>query len=278
MNNHRRALVSCLAVMLVAGAGASAQTPGPETTDTGTLIEISVIGAEAQVVVGLLADHPLTGTVREIADPPRLFIDFENVRPDVESVTPVGQGGIERIRVALNQATPPVTRVVLDLSHPSDYRVEPDGTTGEFRIIVGSEPTVEAPPATTVPRALVLASPASSLAGDYVQWFVVTSREVEDMLTASADGGGGTLTPLDQGFAGWQRLQQEVVLAAPPLPLQRAHELLAAAVNLGFVGTQAVGQSNGNQASALAGAALLLRQARGLVDAYLSPPTAIDQQ
>ena len=69
------------------------------------------------------------GTLQEADRPPlRLVVDFPGVRPNVPPATP-GQGALRRVRVALNNPNPLVTRVVLDLDVKVTYSVKasPDG-------------------------------------------------------------------------------------------------------------------------------------------------------
>jgi len=71
-----------------------------------------------------------TGTWRpssiEIARdlPPRLVLDFPELRSTLPAVTPIGIGPIDRIRVAVNRREPLVTRAVIDLKYPVGHRVE----------------------------------------------------------------------------------------------------------------------------------------------------------
>jgi type IV pilus secretin PilQ/predicted competence protein len=60
--------------------------------------------------------------------PNRLILDFPGVSPTAPAVTAVGTTPVDRVRVALYSAKPPVTRVVIDLSSASEYRVEPSDT------------------------------------------------------------------------------------------------------------------------------------------------------
>jgi AMIN domain len=69
------------------------------------------------------------GTLQEADRPPlRLVVDFPGVRPNVPPATP-GMGALRRVRVALNNPNPLLTRVVLDLDVKVTYSVKssPDG-------------------------------------------------------------------------------------------------------------------------------------------------------
>ena len=91
--------------------------------------------------------------------PPRLFLDFPDVRSGVPSVTPVELGPVERVRVAPNSRTPLVTRVVLDLRWPAAYRIEtPETSERELRVIVLNDEASRAEPA--IPAVPEVAEPA----------------------------------------------------------------------------------------------------------------------
>jgi type IV pilus assembly protein PilQ len=65
------------------------------------------------------------GTIEPARDmPPRLVVDFPELRSTLPAVTPVGKGPVERIRVAVNRVNPLVTRAVIDLKYPAAHRVE----------------------------------------------------------------------------------------------------------------------------------------------------------
>ena len=65
------------------------------------------------------------GTIEPARDmPPRLVVDFPELRSTLPAVTPVGKGPVERIRVAVNRVSPLVTRAVIDLKYPAAHRVE----------------------------------------------------------------------------------------------------------------------------------------------------------
>ncbi len=56
--------------------------------------------------------------------PPRLIIDLPNSTSALPSVTPVAQGPVDKVRIGLNEKSPLVTRVTLDLTRKSTYRIE----------------------------------------------------------------------------------------------------------------------------------------------------------
>ena len=139
------------------------------------LVSVSLMSSDDQVVIVMVGDRALSGEVQEITTTPfPVFVDFVNVVSRVDAVTPVNQGGVRQVRVALNQADPPVIRMVLDLTRQLTYRVEEDPDEREFRIIVGTAASVttrrsNTPVEPTAPANLGATSSAASEA--YLRWF-----------------------------------------------------------------------------------------------------------
>ncbi len=261
-------LSACLVLCLVALAQANEASAQPnealaQTTKPSTLRQISVEGSDTHAIVTLGIDGDGDGvlprTLEEIVTPPfRLFIDLPNVVPQVASATPVHKGGVDRVRVGLNQSSPPVTRVVLDLSRRSPYRLEEDTESHALRIIIG---TPESPESLDTTRKM-------SVYDEYAKWFERSVGQVDRLLSDAETA--------DFEADAWEALRVEVEATTPPSSLQHAHELLATAVRLGVVSalhdTDAGGRSPEAE-SASVGARLIATQARALVrDA--SPRTA----
>ena len=244
-------LVPCLVVLTHA---VWAQTTGPSA-----LQQISVEGSDTYAVVTLVleGDRVLPGALEEIATPPfRLFIDLPNVIPHVEAETRVERGGVDRVRVALTQSSPPVTRVVLDLSRRSTYRLEQDTKSHVLRIIVGTPGSTESPDTTK--------GISADVAG-YARWFERSAGKVDRLLSAATAG----------DVAVWEGLWNGVAAVAPPPLLQVAHDLLATAVTLGAIAARDgdhVGPRSPEAESANAGARLFMARARALVRDHLAGP------
>jgi type IV pilus assembly protein PilQ len=78
----------------------------------------------------------------------RLVLDFVDVKPAVPSVTAVGRGPVERVRVALHANKPLTTRVVVDLARRVTHRVEPLTPEGRgLRIVFANDGDAVASPA-----------------------------------------------------------------------------------------------------------------------------------
>jgi type IV pilus assembly protein PilQ len=131
------------------------------------------------------------GTLQEADRPPlRLVVDFPGVRPNVAAATP-GQGALRRVRVALNNPNPLVTRVVLDLDVKVTYSVKasPDGR--EVMVVLagpsGEQTAVE--PARSAPMAApVEAAPAAGAVANRLTGVTVGSAPEGVTLTLRGNG------------------------------------------------------------------------------------------
>ena len=304
MNRQPKTLRVCFLAVIAFGLspGGSPERSSAQTRpEPNALVEVSLMGSLDQVVIGLVGNESLSGEVHEIrATPFRLFVDLVDVVPRVNAVTPVNQGGVRQVRVALNQSDPPVTRVVLDLTHRAPYRVEEDPDSHEFRIIVGAvtaarptfgsfseDSTTQVGGGASVwwlDRSLLSQPPAESSASsfgvtsptileEYADWFGQLAQDVERILSSYAVPEGPAGAPSEIVNPEWQRLQLVFEMGTPPLSLQAAHDLLEAAMRLGRVGaTERLDNPTPetDRAAARAGAALLMIRARDLVEAELA--------
>jgi type IV pilus assembly protein PilQ len=138
-----------------AGQGGAIVAPPPASR----LVAVSTSEAGDRTTVTIRGNGRLVPrTVEEAADlPPRVLVDFPGVEPGVPAVTPVDSSTVARVRVALNSATPLVTRLVVDLKRRAPFVVERQDDT--LRLIVYET----APPAgTTPPAGLLTSAPAST--------------------------------------------------------------------------------------------------------------------
>ncbi len=74
-----------------------------------------------------------------VSSPERLVIDFPNATPGsgLHGIT-VRSGEVNKVRVSLFAATPPTTRIVVDLARPQWYRIAPDAS--GLLVSFGSDP------------------------------------------------------------------------------------------------------------------------------------------
>lgn len=114
----------------------------PAGTSGAVLQTVTPTTDGARTIILLGGSGPLTpGHLTESEDlPPRIVLDLPDTTSTAPAQTPVG-GPVRRVRVALHQRTPPITRVVVDLESRARYRleqretglaliIEPGGSTG----------------------------------------------------------------------------------------------------------------------------------------------------
>ena len=80
-------------------------------------------------------------------NPDRLVLQFPNTAtPTRQQVALVGQNGVKAVRVGLNKADPPVTRVVVDLTQAHPYAVAMEGNTVRLTVMPsdGNQDSIEA--------------------------------------------------------------------------------------------------------------------------------------
>jgi type IV pilus secretin PilQ/predicted competence protein len=120
-------------------AATAVRRPQPGTTRGASVLQSVTTSVEAGRTTIVLRGNGMLGpaSLTEAEDlPPRLVMDFPGVTFTAAPQTVVG-GTVHRVRVGMNQRTPPVTRVVIDLETPAPFeaqRVGPDGR--DFAVVV----------------------------------------------------------------------------------------------------------------------------------------------
>jgi hypothetical protein len=128
---HRNARRVALAALVLATSGLLASRPSLQTVrlivgDGATSVILSADGALPSPKVGILTD------------PPRIYLDFLGVAAATEGIRASGDLLVRGVRVAVNQAQPLVTRVVIDLAKPAPHRIEAGlRDSGQLTIVVG---------------------------------------------------------------------------------------------------------------------------------------------
>jgi hypothetical protein len=109
-----------------------------------TLSHITVSGGHHDLGVAITATAPITPRVATVTGPDRLIVDLPGVSPRVglEKML-VNRGTLRDIRVGLLSTKPLITRVVLDLLAPIEYRLLPS----QNALVIGLGNEKEADPA-----------------------------------------------------------------------------------------------------------------------------------
>jgi type IV pilus assembly protein PilQ len=123
-----------------------ASAPREPTTKI-TSVRAAIVNG--QTVITLAGNGPLVpSAVTEAQDlPPRLVMDFPGITFTVPAQSPA-TGLVKRIRVAMNQRVPPITRVVLDLQRNTTFTVQRDGNDVSIAFDDAPQKTVAAAPRT----------------------------------------------------------------------------------------------------------------------------------
>jgi len=115
---------------------------------------IAVTGGDHDLDVEITASAPITARTLTVTDPDRLIVDLPESLPSagLHKIF-VNRGKLIDIRVGLLSANPHITRVVLDLTSPTQYRVLPMGNTILVKLSGESRPGPAPVAATTMPPA-----------------------------------------------------------------------------------------------------------------------------
>ena len=139
---------------------------GPSTV----IRDLSVSRRGTATAISLVGSGPLNAMSVEPAkdNPRRLVLSFSNVTAALANMTNVGQGPVDRVSIGLDPKTPLVTQVVMELSRPAPYRVEPSAD-GQTLTVVFEDPAgnpagVLGASARTAATAVPLPRPATTLA------------------------------------------------------------------------------------------------------------------
>ena len=164
-----------------------------------TIRHIAVTGGDHDLNVEITATVPITARTQTVTDPDRLIVDLPEALPSagLHKIF-VNRGKLMDIRVGLLSANPRITRVVLDLASPTQYRVLPIGNT--IVIKLSGEPgpghapvaATTMPPAETVPAqttsVVAIPPPARSPEPNRARWIlpILVTAVVLAMLTIAA--------------------------------------------------------------------------------------------
>ena len=223
----------------------------------GTLRSVHIEGPAERLVITLTADVPISGRLQQISGgSTRLFVDLQGVRPQVDAVTPVDRGPVLRIRVGLNSAQPPVTRVVLDVSTAPPARIERGDGEGQLRIVVGAP---DATAAAVAPPSTPTLSPSDSRQDR--AWCVDLADRVAALLDRQVPSTSQAVMMAET--VAWEELEREVAQRSIGPALQSIHFSLLQALRLGRIATTYRNAREFDQAAAAhAGARLLLNTTR----------------
>jgi len=124
------------------------------------LRSVTVLRGKTSVEVHIESSGPVKPVAMVLSGPDRIVIDLAGVGYGDSRRLPVNAGDVQGVRVALFHADPPVTRVVVDLAHPHEYRLLSAGSTVILAIDTSAKPAAAAP--TRVAKVATVAMPSSA--------------------------------------------------------------------------------------------------------------------
>jgi type IV pilus assembly protein PilQ len=202
--------------------GDSAQGAAPATAQTPAATRLTgvQVGSTADgMTVTLRGNGRLAYSAISEADrpPARLVIDFQGVRPDVPAST-AGQGIVRRVRVALNNVEPLVTRVVLDLERMVSHRMRPSADGREVVITLeGSAPVETTAGSRPAPvEAIPQAQPGEKVA---TRLSAIVLGQAPEGVTVTLKGNGRLVPrPIEQAKDAPPRLVLDLPGVRPAVP------------------------------------------------------------
>src|SRR6201984_2365312 len=127
MNRTRLVLV----LLLVASLGAAQSTAG----GAAEIEQLQVKREGADVTIQVILTSSVKPTVDTAINPDRLVLVLPGTLSDAKQKHfPLDANGVRGVRVGLNSANPPVTRVVVDLSEAHSYTLNAEGNTITLRV------------------------------------------------------------------------------------------------------------------------------------------------
>jgi hypothetical protein len=215
----------------------------------------------AAIVIEASGELPEPSSGRA-SDPPRIYLDFPDVLP-LRAAAPVSPNPLlSRIRVAQHSASPLVTRLVLDLSQETTYRIDVSART-EGRIVVLVRAQSPASPASRAPGASADMQYTLRVSATLVRLHAL--RPLLEAIDHRTDKLPGNL---DAALKEFDDLAKLLTTVKSPPSRTSTHALLLRTCTLGERAVRlrqgAVGQdaaSSWEAASAAAGALLMLERA-----------------
>ena len=108
----------------VAARPVSATVPPPSPGSLLTMVETTTVAGGTRIAFSGTGSWRAAAIEPARDMPPRLVVDFPELRSTLPAVTKVDKGPVDRIRVAVNRVNPLVTRAVIDLKYPAAHHVE----------------------------------------------------------------------------------------------------------------------------------------------------------
>jgi len=237
------------------------------------VVGLSAAASGGSVVVSVALTGPAAPSAPVLLENPlRLYVDIPGARPGSQRLLNVNAGGVSRVRVALNRQAPPVTRVVIELTARTAWKLERAEDGREVRVIIGSAP------APSTGRGALIFQPAPAPAPAPAAPADRRERIRSDLLAMTGALGemrawtGPSDADLATMIAALERLSADarglqITGAAPDIALVAAVDAaLAAATARAQALADGTPQSRLNAVSAASGALMLIDHLKRLID------------
>lgn len=198
VRSHRNVIVVELDPAAALTAAPAAAAPADAPASQTVLRAIRADAGEQGTTLTLIGSGPLAATRGQRAGADRLFVDLPGVVADVPPVTVVGQGAVERVRVALNSREPLVTRVVVDLARPVAHSMAKADDGREIRLTFHDR---EGEPADPSPAATADA-PSAPDPAQVLQTFAAAQSASQPAAQPAPAQPGTTITEGEKQYTG----------------------------------------------------------------------------
>ncbi|HMK28053.1 MAG TPA: type IV pilus secretin PilQ [Terriglobales bacterium] len=118
------------------------------TSSTVTVSSVAVVRGNGTLDVEIAANGPLSPSTMKLSSPARVVVDLMNAVPSNPKVIAVNSTDVKDVRIARFQDSPPVTRIVVDLTEPRAFDLVPSGN----KVTLKVHTTEKSPASTTVPN------------------------------------------------------------------------------------------------------------------------------
>ncbi len=130
----------------VTPVSAPAAVAAPQAATPSAVKRVQVLSGKGAVEIEVEGSERLVPQTRVLTSPDRLVVDFPNATPVAQLRNqPVNRGQVKDLRVGLFHASPPVTRLVVDLKSPQSFQIFPDGKTVIIKVSGSPQKASDAP-------------------------------------------------------------------------------------------------------------------------------------
>lgn len=138
-----------------------ALTAGPEPHVVGLAAGVS--GRDVVITITLTGETKTPAPVL-LENPFRIYLDVPGARPGSQRLLEVNAGPVARVRAALNRSSPPVTRIVIELTAKAAWTIDRSAGGRELRVVIsgGGETAPSASATPSSGKGAVIFQPAAA--------------------------------------------------------------------------------------------------------------------